>query len=158
MKDELVLRGPDLPEAVSWWPPALGWWIVLALLIIVVLFLFYRKRWRINSKRSVRKLAEKELQRIRDEHIDNPQRQVQSLSILLRRVAVAHFGRDHCAGVTGKEWLVLLDSVWDANDFSEGDGQIILDHPYRLMMRGDDLGNDAERLFQVVQRWLKVIT
>ncbi|MBV1912177.1 MAG: DUF4381 domain-containing protein, partial [Cycloclasticus sp.] len=34
MNEELPLRDIHLPDAITWWPPAIGWWLLLAVIIV----------------------------------------------------------------------------------------------------------------------------
>ena len=55
------LRGIDMPEAVSWWPLAIGWWFVIALCLLIIFYLAYKITSKIKQNK-YRKIATKELQ------------------------------------------------------------------------------------------------
>lgn len=87
------IRGLD---AVSWWPPAPGWWIgaLLLLLTLIGLFLLIRHfiryppgSWRWEARVALRELWQ---QRNRQSQKESAAR----LSELLRRIAIARFGRE----------------------------------------------------------------
>ncbi len=44
MNDLQHLVGLKMPEAVSWWPLALGWYLLALILLVVLLFFAYKKR------------------------------------------------------------------------------------------------------------------
>ena len=46
----IPLRDIHLPGDISWWPPAIGWWIVAALIILLGLGLYMLKRRRERRK------------------------------------------------------------------------------------------------------------
>ena len=90
-KTSLALRDIHLPEAISWWPPAPGWWILLSLLVIgFTLFFFWRKYQR--SLR-IKKAALSEFENIRLTYQQNlnPSALDRSISNLLRRVCISYY-------------------------------------------------------------------
>ena len=111
-------------DAAPWWPPGPGWW-VLALLAVVILALsrrgsrlhwrwllsplrrllgrLFAPAWRIEGARELRRLR-------RDLGRRAPAEIATDLSALLRRIAMARFGRAACAGLHGTAWLDWLRS------------------------------------------------
>ena len=147
MNDELPLRGPDMPDPLSWWPPAPGWWILLIVMLIIALTL----RWWLMRPRPVDYWveAQKQLKRIQ-QITDNPLLQLQQISSLLRRMAILRFGRQESASLTGIAWLELLDSAWPRDDFSRGAGVLLEDAPYRKQSESDN-----SELFSLTTAWLQ---
>jgi Domain of unknown function (DUF4381) len=94
------------PPRVSWWPPAAGWWALTACLLVLLALL---ARWLCSQGRALRHKALTELQLIRRSDADGPAvaRAIQSL---MRRYAVAMFGREHVAKLTGAAWLEFIVS------------------------------------------------
>jgi cbb3-type cytochrome oxidase subunit 3 len=41
----LPLKDIHLPEAISWWPPAIGWWLLLVLIPLTVFILVWAYRY-----------------------------------------------------------------------------------------------------------------
>jgi hypothetical protein len=146
---ELPLRDIHLPEAISDWSLAMGWWILL-ILIPVSCFLVYRLFKRITRKTAV-KAAKKLLKNLKADDSQTAREKLEIISALLRRVAMSLNSRSDCAGLTGKSWLVYLDSLWKENAFSEGSGQILISG--RFQKQQDDF--DIEALITVTERWLK---
>ena len=146
MNDELPLRGPDMPDPLSWWPPAPGWWILL----IVMLIIAFALRWWLRRPRPVDYWVEaqkqlKRIQRTTDGHL----LQLQQISSLLRRMAILRFGRQESASLTGIAWLELLDSAWPRDDFSRGAGVLLEDAPYRKQSESSN-----SELFSLTAAWL----
>lgn len=92
-------------DAIPFWPLAGGWWWAggLTLLALLGLWLLWQRvsYWRLEVywrlwwlKRHWRRLPPKQL--------------ASELSELLRRVALARFGRRACAGLSGDIWLDWL--------------------------------------------------
>ena len=150
---QLPLRDIHLPGPISWWPPAPGWWILLALLIVgtmcVVLYIhFQRKRNRI------RRVSLKEIDVIQEAfhvHKNNP-RLVRELSVLLRRVCVSRYPRVDVASLTGAEWMSFLDRNREGKVFSEGAGIVLMTEPYR---KNPDL--DANALLSSCRSWIAAL-
>ena len=55
------LRGLNMPQAISWWPLAWGWWIVIAIIASVLLYALYRRYCYLKANK-YRGIAIKELQ------------------------------------------------------------------------------------------------
>ena len=87
-----------LPPAVSWWPPAPGWYVLLGLLILAAAGLAWRfwQRWRANA---YRRAALRELTTLRD---------APAIAELLRRTALAVAPRTAVVGKTGDAWADWL--------------------------------------------------
>lgn len=127
-----------LPQAVSWWPLAWGWWLLLALIIcLVACAIFFRQR---NQQRQrYRLLAQDELNQIFNSYQEDKDaaRYLQQLSILLRRCAISAQPKSFPVAVKGEAWLLWLDSQWGNKQsaatrkgFSAGPGRALLTGPY----------------------------
>ena len=148
----LQLRDIHLPEGVSWWPPAPGWWLLLALLLGAVAALWYWRRHG-SVRRGLYRQALQELERIENDfgQKDNERQVLENLSVLLRRVAVSRHPRTEVASLTGRRWLEFLDSVSGGNEFSTGTGRILADAPYNPALRTDNIPD----LIDLCRRWLE---
>ncbi len=87
-----------VPDAVSWWPPAPGWWVLIVLVLLLVLVLAIRqlRHWRADA---YRRAALAELDRART---------AEDAAILLRRTALAIAPRDEIARLHGDDWTRWL--------------------------------------------------
>ena len=110
---------------MGWWPPAPGWWaITLCLLVLLTLLARWLRsrgrarphwgfpRWPLGRKThgpALRHSALAELRLIRHSDGDGPAvaRAIQSL---MRRYAVAVFGQERVAKLTGEAWLEFVVS------------------------------------------------
>lgn len=118
-------------DAISRWPLALGWWLLIAIAIliaaIVAAFITYKlaaiRSWKYDTLQKLRAL---------ENNLSETTAQ-QSLIILseyLRRIAVKRFSRKECAGLVGEEWLRWLSSH-DPNNFDwSGKGALLIQAPY----------------------------
>lgn len=146
MKPDLSqLRDIQLPEPVSWWPPAPGWWLVAGLVVVIlaVVYLIDRRR----RKARWRRTALAELQRL---HGETPEQFLRGVSVLLRRVAVTRFPRHDVAALTGERWLAFLDRPLEGTPFQSGAGRVLAAGPYT-----DEPEVDAAALHALCERWIR---
>jgi hypothetical protein len=125
---QIPLRDIHLPGAVTWWPPAVGWWIVLVCVLAVVALwgLRYYRHYR-------RRVALKVLGRVLAalEQGAEPVTCLQQVSSVLRRFAMSiATDRSAVAGLVGSRWLRYLDSRWDRDLFANGPGGALVVAPY----------------------------
>ncbi|MHB1334216.1 MAG: DUF4381 domain-containing protein [Sulfuriferula sp.] len=149
------LHDIHLPARISWWPPAPGWWLLVALVLLlaVVSYVLYRLRKRNHWRR----FALTELNRLREQNASrqsDPRTVISELSILLRRVAVSRFPREETAALNGDNWLAFLDrSLDESTAFQSDTGRLLITIPYRPEMAVDASALSA--LFTLAERWLK---
>ncbi len=106
MLDLSGLRDIHIPEALNtFWPPALGWWLILILILLTpaVLYLihFYRLR-------SAKIYALKQLDILEQTATTDAGRYAEEVSKLLRRIALLRFGKDEVASLAEREWVDFL--------------------------------------------------
>lgn len=150
------LRPYQLPDPVGWWPPASGWWLfALLVLALAAGLLWWWRRRRRAREASVQ--AERELEALcvaftRD---GDALALARGCSRLLRRLAVARFGRTPAAGLTGEAWLAFLDARGGGETFRFGVGRVLLDAPYRHPHDGHGGTLDASALCAAVRAWIR---
>jgi hypothetical protein len=149
--NDLPLRDIHLPDPVLWWPPAPGWWLLLALTIGAGLIIWY---WRSSgfARRQLYRQALAELDRIESRFgQQHSEREVlESLSVLLRRIAVNRYPRTQVASLTGNRWLQFLDSAIGTAEFSQGSGRTLAEAPYNPSLRIDNIPD----VMDLCRRWL----
>ena len=137
----LVLRDIHQPPAPSWWPPAIGWWL-LAAIVLVALGAWAWRAWRRRRRR-------RELARVFDAGIaeaTTPVARIAAASMLLRRAARL---RDPAAGaLQGEAWLAFLDAGAPVALFAGDAGALLLDGGFRPEV---DAGR-ADALVALVRR------
>lgn len=149
MDQPLPLKDIHLPEAINWWPPAMGWWLLPVFLILLILAARYGYK-RMRQKTAV-KTAKVLLTQIRQQH-PNDEQTLSALSALLRRTAISTDSRDKVAALHGRAWLHYLDHSLSDTPFSQGIGQCLADAHYRPSQPED---TDLDALFSLCERWLK---
>jgi hypothetical protein len=129
--DALPLRDIHLPDAVSWWPPAIGWWLllILGLLLIAGLVMGVRKLLQPKMNKSARAEVESALLSY-NQHQDNL-KLVQQLSSVIRRIGISYLTREEYAGMVGESWYQHINQLVPEKPFSESVTALLIDAPYR---------------------------
>jgi len=152
-QQQLNLKDIHLPDAVSWWPPAIGYWLILAIFIVLML-LFFGIRY-LRRKSLIKRQALTEFARIKSTYQAdlNQKALVTSLSKLLRRAAISAYPVSECASLSGKSWLNWLDKQLPKSDmsFSKGPGYLLTEFIYSDATHTNDI-ND---LLKLTQQWLQ---
>ena len=105
------LNDIHLPEAISWWPPAPGWWLLALLLLLSPLLWRALKRYQQRPRKPrYRSAALQELEHYY-QHYQQQQDSsdyIQSVSALLKRVAMQCYNPDEVAALSGQQWGEFL--------------------------------------------------
>lgn len=143
------LRDIHLPDAVNWWPPAIGWWILLllliALLFLLVQFFKYIKHRRQKTPVNLRAMFRNELALIKQEYKGHGDHRVlaQQVSEFLRRIIINENPTlaSIAAGQTGDAWLQTLDKHFNTGDLFITSAHMITEAPYNpnLYFNADEL-------------------
>lgn len=145
--DLAQLKDLHYPEVILWYPPAIGWWLLLILLIALVVFLVVRLRT--TSRQIHRKLALAELEKINNQDLGDRDYLI-AVNQLLKRLALQVYGTD-CATLHGEAWLSFLDAQWEKGSFSAEAGVLL--HIYQENLSAVDY--DRTRLHVLVAAWIK---
>lgn len=143
------LRDIHLPDAIQWWPLAIGWWIVAALLLASIVG-FWTMRNKNKKQRLLMNHAMDSLEQLEADTELNTEEWLQSLSALLRRIVINLHGRKATAGLVGEPWLEYLDSHAKSKNFTEGEGRLLATQPYQAMSK-----YDRKVLSGLVRNWVK---
>ncbi len=144
----LQLRDVMLPPAPAFWPPAVGWWVLMVLIIIGLGVIVYLSGLIYRRYRRQPLVAQLDaLTRLQ------PQQSVVELSILMRRIAMTQFQRRSVAGLSGAAWLQFLDESGGTNQFTCGPGQVLASAPYAAVPPAQ-----IEPLFDVCRSWVINVT
>ncbi len=127
--DALPLRDLHLPAPIGWWPPAIGWWLVLGVLLVLVAGGLLWRRWQRRPRPMQRALAE--LAALEADVGRDRAHKLQALSVLMRRVALTLDPREQVAGRAGADWLRWLDELDGSDRFTQGPGRWLAEAPFR---------------------------
>lgn len=145
------LKDIHLPDAIGFWPPALGWWLLTASLIAILIaaIVLYKHR----RKNAYRRAAVQQVNKLFSDY----QQQQQShqltgeLNRLLKAVALQSYATEQVSRLTQKKWLDFLDNSANMQAFGQGAGQILASAPYD---QSSEL-TDAAALKQCCIAWIR---
>jgi hypothetical protein len=149
------------PAAVSFWPPAPGVWLVVALVLLwaVVGVALMGFRWRRNA---YRREGMRALRRIRleihtpDQKTDQKMAALRHLSALLKRVALTAFPRETVAALSGDRWIAFLDASMAGGWLASPAGKLLADASYRpSAFAGEIPDRQIEELFNLAGQWIR---
>lgn len=143
------LRDIHLPEPVSWWPPAPGWWILLA--IIILAFIFVPKIIRRLKFVPLNKVAETDFSSLVASYHSHHDASlfIANLSKLLRQITMSYLGREEVAQLTGEQWISKLNSLTSNNYFTPELEELLTYAPYKK-----DSYQNLELLISATQNWI----
>ncbi|MEH6446132.1 MAG: DUF4381 domain-containing protein [Oceanospirillaceae bacterium] len=148
------LQEIHLPEAISLWPSAPGWWVLLLSIVMAVYVLQKLLKNFIRSNR-YRRLAVKHLLQIEKNYQSHKKDQQLLVEInqLLKSVAIRHFPQWQCASFSEKKWQAFLTATLPVAKRSQGEVFIELG---RIYQREANL-SETQRLalIQSTLLWLK---
>ena len=143
------LRDIHLPAAISFWPMATGFYLILLLLLLAGLFglVLYRTRY----ARRLRKQALLELASIKRTHLKHHEVSASAarISHLLKQVALLYYPRDAVAALQGEAWLLFLTKTSKRLSF-EHVRVTLLEAPFCAECHAP-----IEPLFTVTKAWIK---
>jgi hypothetical protein len=148
---DLVVRPP-----VPWWPPALGWYALGAILLGLVVYGMVRavRRWRANAYRRV---ALAELQRL-VVHPGNGSSAADTLAEtaeLLKRVALAAFPRTDIASLTGEGWISWLHHTGRSAVFPGEIARLLAETIYRPTAANTVPPEQLQALRDATRQWIQ---
>lgn len=116
------LAEPVAPAPISMMPQTVGWAVlgVLAGLVVLLLVVLKLRRWRANAYRRAALAA------LADAG-DDPA----AIADILRRTALAAYGRTEVVSLYGPNWLAFLDRTGGGDAFTAGPGAALAVSPYR---------------------------
>lgn len=139
------LAPPHAPPPPGWWPPAPGWWGLLVLLLLGIAALFI---WWQRPPRRLRRTALRQLAQLENDH-DGDALLAHRLQDLLRRYAVARFGRETVATLTGSAWIDFV-VAHGGTDWAGDSGAALLRAAY-----GGDVSGERARWLAGARGFLK---
>ncbi|WCE28903.1 DUF4381 domain-containing protein [Vibrio sp. SCSIO 43137] len=147
------LRDIYLPPAVSWWPLAYGWWVVIALipLLIITVVLIRRQR-----QRSLKLVTLGEFNQLKARFTADAQRsesQLQlaaELSVLLHRLVLGLEDQNK-QSISGDNWIHYLSN--GKNGMDQKVAQFLAVAPYRHSLPAD--APAAQTTTDAVELWIR---
>ena len=142
------LRDIHIPGAIDPWPPAIGWWLIAAAALIAISYGIYLvfKWWKSNQ---YRREGIRALKYLLENHASEKQ-YLRDYSDLLKRIALSAYARESVANLTGEAWVSFLDRSTGTQEFSMGEGQILIQGNYELNPKVD-----VDKLHLLGLYWIK---
>ena len=146
MNDPLAdLKDIHLPDAITWWPLAPGWWLLmLAIILLVAALTACYHFWK---KRAYRRLALQELEEItaNTDSTTNTDHYLETIAGLIRRTAIAGSTDKQIAHWQGSQWQEYLQQ-----HMPEDQAQLIAVSRYQANHSVDKL-----QLANAARQWIK---
>ena len=151
-----LLRDIVEPPPVSFWPPALGIWIVVALVLLwaTVLAIICFLRWRRNAYRRVA-MCELKMLEPRLASAETRLVALQELACLLKRVALAAYPRERVASLSGERWLRFLDEASARYKFRSPTGKMFIEAIYEPVYAAQVSQVDCAKLASASRQWIR---
>ncbi len=154
-QSEPALKDIHLAANPSFWPPALGWWILLAATLMILSGLFV---W-LKSSLDKKKLRDKQRKNLLDklssletQLVKNPSNKaIAEINTLLRQYAVNYYSRSKIASLTGADWLKFLDQSGSTKGFTTGAGQILIEAPYQKSV---PINFNQDEFIALIRKWV----
>jgi hypothetical protein len=145
-----------LPEAVGWWPLAVGWYFLFGFLLIIFAWFTYIsvRRW-INNR--YRRAALQQLQLLAEDIRSTDKRDtgLRQIPVLLKRTALSVYPRGQLASLTGKNWHDFLNSKVSKPSFPEATADLLDVISYSSGDLSEVTTQDADDLLSASRHWLK---
>jgi len=149
---DLGISDLDMPTEFLWWPLTLASWLGILVIIILIGFavwaiLEYRKRKVVSFvNNSLNELFE------RYKNDFDATAFARGVSVLFKRIYLTINRRSEVAGLSGIEWLRMLDQGLQDKPFTTGVGKVLLSAPYQEMA-----DYDVESLYQLCLRRIETL-
>lgn len=143
------------PAAISWWPPATGLWILLALLLVwmIAIGLRFWIRYRRNGyRREAQVLLKQITPGMQPEKTRGSA--LAEVALLLKRTALSAYSREDVAELSGDEWLAFLDRSGQTQDFSKGTAAIIGKISWQPQAGANLSDQELNEIISTVQHWI----
>jgi len=153
--NDLALHDIHLPEAVSIWPLAIGWWLLIFLLVGAAIglyqFLKYKKQHREIAYRNIALI---EFKKIRSQFVNdnNSHVMLRAISALLRRIALSYLPRERIASLTGEQWVSQLNHLSSEAFFNDELTTLLARGPYQAQK-----AFDTQQLLNACEHWIEAL-
>lgn len=144
------LRDIQLPQAIGWWPLAIGWYLLgfFVLLVLLGVIRWGYRYWVMNKPRR-EVLAKLKLLQVQYQREADKVALAMALSTLLRRATLALYPRFEVASLQGEAWLHFLDETGNTQQFSQGVGRMMITAPYQ-----SQAAFQVDELFTLITQWI----
>ncbi len=152
MNDEAGKLIEPQPMAFSFSAP--GWYVVAALALLLMLFAIYLLIRHYQNNRYRRVALQFLAGRERELSARNAVAQmVYETDMLVKRIAMARYGRHKVSGLRGRQWITFINSTWRERAFDDTDDQLLTEAIY--LSSQPVPGDKATAFVAKAKRWIK---
>ena len=137
-----------VPPAPSWWPLAVGWYVLGAVLLVWV----FRLAWRALKRHQLNRYRREALAELALLEAGQPNDLAARLPALLKRTALHVFPRQQIASMSGEAWIAFLNQHCAARPFAGETAELLERLAYGSKAR---LPEDLQPLFAGVRTWIE---
>lgn len=146
------LRPNHLPDSISWWPPAIGWWVLAAIIFIFLITLGWLlfRYWRKNH---YRKQARKKAARLLNNYkqYEDPRKFAHDCNRLLKQVALhAYPNKEEVASLYGQPWREFLAETGNSPEFLGDQAEALGDSRFN-----PERTPDITELYSLTLNWIR---
>ena len=153
--DLSLLKDVHEPEGIrnltfaDFWPPAVGWWLLFAILVFTPLIIYFVRQMRIKSAKFY---ALQQMEKLQEDSGTDAAKFAEETSKLLKRIAILRFGKDKIAALSDKEWVHFLIKT---GELQLSDKLILLFaySPYAKIEKSDR--NSIVSLKEAAETWIR---
>ena len=136
------LRPLHFPVQPDIWPLAWGWYVIFGIILLLIIIIVYKR------KNSPLAYANREMKKIQK---NSPDKQLKLLSQLLKRVAMARYGREAIAPLPEDAWQeFLLASA--PNVLTKEEAHLLAYAIYNPNPKTPD-----KKLFSATRKWIEIV-
>lgn len=144
-----------LPEPISFWPPAVGWWLLLFLLLVLLSF-FVHYAIKYKRRNRLRKAALRQLDKIwqcyrKDGRADN---YLVAVNRLLKQFVMQQYPDKSLHTLSGRVWLNGLQELSPRSNMSADSASVLLTVYAR---HADYSEQDVQALQPLLRQWFKAL-
>lgn len=154
MQPDLLQQLRDIypPVDPTWWPPAPGWWLLLALALYGVYLLGRELRCWLRKQQPVKhaRALYAELYHNYRIGVVSQTHYLHASNELLKRLVIYGLGKQFARKANDQKWLEFLDTLTGRNDFCEGPGRLLGNQRFQEFPRAD-----IDALHPVLERFFK---
>lgn len=126
----LQLRDIHLPEPAGWWPPAIGWWLLMLIALVIAGLLLHRLYRELRFRLWRRRLLNAFLHDMSGLMKQPDSQFMTEISSRLKRLALTLFREEQVAGLSGNGWLDFLDRHLPSPAFNMAPASLLVELPY----------------------------
>ncbi len=156
LPNTLPLADIHLPDAVSAWPPGIGWWLVAIIVIASVVGAYYfikayQKKWRYR-RQALQLLNNTRQQWKKDQANKDNNTTANTIISLLKRTAMTAYPEHPVSSFHGKLWVEFLNRQTPKPSFTAPLTTVLIQQQYQATTITDA---DIHQLYKSAQSWIK---